>query len=247
MRVIITGMNGTVAPALAARLRADGDEVIAWDRVADPPVTEAATRAFIDRHAPEWVCHVATGDPAWAGWIARSCAASGIGLLWTGSVSVFGDRHRAPYSIDMEPDATDDYGRYKIECERRVLTANPRAIAARLGWQIGETPGSNNMVDYLTKLAREHGGKVEVSRRWIPSAAILKDSAEAMRGLMRFGVAGLYHLEGNIAGLSMFEIATRLNRRLGVGWAVVPADEPVRDNRMSDDRIAMGQVTDRLG
>lgn len=246
MRVIITGMKGTVAPALAARLRADGDEVIAWDRAADPPTDEAATRAFIERHAPAWVCHVATGDPTWAEWIARVCGERGIGLLWTGSVSVFGDRHRAPLGVELEPDATDDYGRYKIDCERRVMNANPRAIVARLGWQIGDAAGSNNMVDYLTKLAKENGGRVEVSRGWVPSTAMLGDSAEAMRNLMRRGVPGIYHLEGNSAGLSMYEIATRLKRKLGAEWDVVGTDAPVRDNRMVDERVVMGQVADRL-
>lgn len=246
MKVIVTGMNGTVAPALARRLMLEGAEIVTWDRGRDAPETEAAVREFISRYTPDWVCHVATGAPDWAEWIARTCAGSDVRLLWTGSVSVFGEKHRPPFTTAMEPDATDDYGRYKVECEKRVRAANPDAIVARLGWQIGDAPGSNTMTNYLTNLARENGGKVEASAAWIPSCAKLDDSAGAMAELMSRGKAGLYQLEGNQHGLSLFEIASGLKKKLGTAWEVVRADEPRRDNRMKDEQVRMGQVVDWL-
>ena len=34
MKFLVTGMNGTVSPVLAARLRRDGHAIVAWDRAA---------------------------------------------------------------------------------------------------------------------------------------------------------------------------------------------------------------------
>lgn len=246
MRYLITGMNGTVAPALARHLRSRGGEVIAWDRRTDPTDSEALARGCIERHRPDWVCHVATGAPEWAAWIARACAGTGPRLLWTGSVSVFGQEAVAPLLPTTVPDAADDYGRYKIDCEKRVLAANPDSVVARLGWQVGEAPGSNTMTDFLTKRAAEGGGKVEASTAWTPSCAWLPDSAEALAGLMDSGAPGLYHLEGNQAGMTFHEIASAINRRLGAGWTILPTDSPKQDNRMSDPRVRMGQLADML-
>ena len=249
MRAIATGLGGTVAPALAAELRTRGHEIVRWDRASDPPSTEEAVRTFIDRHKPRWVCHVATGAPEWAEWIARHCAARGISLLWTGSVSVYADGTVGPpggWTVQMPPTATDDYGKYKAACEGLVLTAHPGAIAARIGWQIGREPGSNTMTNYLSKLATEHGGTVTVSRGWVPSCAMLEDTARALADLMGRGEPGLFHLEGNTRGLSLFDIATGLNAKQGRGWRVEPTEAPIRDNRMRDDRARMGQVADAL-
>ncbi|TWT40909.1 hypothetical protein RAS1_35960 [Phycisphaerae bacterium RAS1] len=41
MRVIVTGMNGTVAPALGHALRGRGVEVIGWNRRTDAPESAA--------------------------------------------------------------------------------------------------------------------------------------------------------------------------------------------------------------
>lgn len=104
------------------------------------------------------------------------------------------------------------------------------------------------MTHYFQRLADTPGadGRIEASRRWVPSCAFLGDSASAMADLLDRAQPGVYHLEGNSEGLSHFDIATRLNQRLARGWTVVAADSPVRDNRMNDPRIAVGQVSARL-
>lgn len=244
MKAIITGMNGTVAPALARRVAEQGLEVVPWDRTREPIGSERAVRAFIERERPMWVCHVATGPIEWAEWIARACAPLGSRLLWTGSASVFSERTPAPIPPDAPADATDDYGRYKAECEQRILGANPDAVVARLGWQIGDAPGSNNMVDYFTREAEK--GAIRASTRWVPSCAMLNDTAVALVALMARAEPGVFHLEGNSAGLSMFDLATRINHAQRRNWTIEPTDEPHRDNRMHDPRVRMAQVSDRL-
>lgn len=239
-------MNGTVAPALAHTLGEGGATIVRWDRATMPNSSEAEARGVLARSRPDWVCHLATGPAEWAEWIARWCAETGARLLWTGSVSVFGESARPPLTPDATPDATDDYGRYKIECERRMLAACPAAVVARLGWQIGLAPGSNTMTNYFAREADRGGGIIEASTGWTPSCAFLDDTAGALATLMRRGEAGIHHVEGNGAGLSMFEIARGLAGLLGLEWRVSLVDAPARDNRMRDERVRVGQVAARL-
>jgi dTDP-4-dehydrorhamnose reductase len=245
VKTMVTGMNGTVAPALAKRLERDGHAIVAWKRAEVSPDDPSAIRDFILRTGPDWFFHVATGNPKWAETIAQVCAERGIKLLFTGSVSVFADTQRGPFSIEAVPEPNDDYGRYKLKCERLVRAANPEALIARLGWQIGTAPGSNNMIDYLDRTHREKG-QVEASAKWIPSTAFLEDTVDALARLMESYPKGLYQLEGNPDGLSFFEVVTGLNRLHRSPWKIVKTDAPHRDNRMQDSNMAVRPLTERL-
>jgi dTDP-4-dehydrorhamnose reductase len=244
MKALITGMNGAVAPVVARRLWQHGHTVVAWDRSSVPTDDEGACRDFVRDIAPDWFFHFATGAPEWAETVARIAAELDVPFLFTSSVSVFSDRRPGPFDVAAEPDATDDYGRYKIECERRVLEANPEATIARLGWQIGDEPGANHMVDHLCRAA-ERDGRVEASRRWVPACSFLDDTAEALHRLMTGHPPGLYHLDGN-PGLTFYEIVRGLDELQGRGWTVVAADSPELDNRMVDPRISVAPITARL-
>jgi dTDP-4-dehydrorhamnose reductase len=246
MKALLTGMNGTVAPALARRLQAAGHDIVAWKRSEVSPDDPAAIRDFIVRTAPDWFFHIAMGSPMWAEMIARVCAERGIKFLYTGTVSVFANTQQGPFAIETIPEPNDDYGRYKLECERLVRAACPDALIARLGWQIGTAPGSNNMIDFLTRTNREKS-RVEASANWIPSCAFLEDTADAMARLMEKYPKGLYQLEGNPTGLTFFDVVTRLNRVHGNPWTIVRAEEAPRDNRMQDLKIAVSPLTLRLG
>jgi dTDP-4-dehydrorhamnose reductase len=242
MKAIITGTNGTVAPVIARTLTRAGWRVVAWDRQVTPPEDEAASRAFILEHRPDWFLHVATGSPDWAGLAAETCALHGISFLFTSSVSVFDGSQQGPFPVTAEPRATDDYGRYKLEVERRVATALSSALIARLGWQIGSEPHGNTMLTHLHRTATTQGF-VEASTRWVPSCAYLEDTAAAIHALIDANASGLYQLEGN-PGLNFFEIVTRLNDHHGFGWDVRATENHVQDNRMIDPRVNVRRIDD---
>lgn len=244
MKAILTGMNGTVAPALAKLLKSHGHSVVAWDRSVVPIERREQYESFILDHKPDWFFKIATGSPDWMAGTAEVCYQNNIKYLFTGSVSVFDGGKPGPFPLDKVPDATDDYGRYKAECERRVRAVNPDAIIARLSWQIGDAPGSNNMVDFLTKANKEKG-MIEASTGWIPSCTFLVDTAEALYKLIREYPAGLYQLEGN-PGWSFYEIVTALNKLHGNPWKVVKKEEPRKDIRMVDDQVPVGKLDKRL-
>jgi len=244
MKALITGMNGTVAPALARHLKAAGVETASWDRSKVPIDQHDKNEEFILSQKPDWFFHIATGSPDWLVSAATICLKHNIKFLYTGSVSVFDGGKSGPFPLDRTPDATDDYGRYKADCERKLAAVNGNAIIARLGWQIGDAPGSNNMIDFLTRTNKEKG-EIEASTGWIPSCAFLLDTAAALHTLMMKFPAGLYQLEGN-PGLSFFELVTKLNKLHGNPWKIVKKEESRRDIRMVDDRVPMGKLDKRL-
>jgi dTDP-4-dehydrorhamnose reductase len=244
MKAVITGINGTVAPVLARRLWNHNHTVVGWDRSLVAVDDPAACRDFVAGERPDWFFHVATGSPEWAETTASLAAELRISYMFISSVSVFSDRRPGPFEIHATPDATDDYGRYKIECERRVRAANPRAWIARLGWQIGDEPGSNTMVDHLCRAA-ERDGRVEASVKWIPACSFLDDTAAALHRLAEEQPPGVYHLDGN-PGLRFYEIACGLDRLHGHAWEIVPRESPAFDNRLADTRVEVEPITTRL-
>ena len=243
-KALLTGMNGTVAPVLAGRLRREGVAVSGWNRHEVPVEDAARSDALIERERPDLIVHLAMGDPAWAGWLAEAAGRRGITFVYISSVSVFDGSRSGPFPPGKEPDARDDYGRYKAECERRVKTANPSAYIARIGWQIGDRPGNNNMVDYLQKQQEMHG-RISASSRMYHACSFLDDTADGLWRMLSELPPDLYHLEGN-DGCSFFNIASGLNSKLNAGWIIEETREPAVDIRMLDDRIHLTPVSARL-
>jgi dTDP-4-dehydrorhamnose reductase len=232
-----------VAPVVARVLEDHGHDIIAWDRSKVAVDDESAVLKFLGDHDPDWFFHIATGSPDWVLLITKLCAQKQIKLLYTSSASVFSPHQRGPFKVSDIPQPEDDYGCYKLHCEKLIRKHHPDAIIARLGWQISDTPGSNNMIDYLHKQFTENG-QIEASRNWFPACAFLEDTAMALYQLMFRFPTGLYHLDGN-PGLSFYEIASQLNTLHGEKWQVTSADVPAMNNRLLDDRISVKFISDR--
>jgi dTDP-4-dehydrorhamnose reductase len=61
MKILITGMNGTLAPRLAEAARAAGHEVIGWNRAAVDPDDEALSAAWLSAQSVDAVAHLGMG------------------------------------------------------------------------------------------------------------------------------------------------------------------------------------------
>ncbi len=241
MKALVTGMNGTVAPAVARALADCGHVVIPWDRSVVPIDNRKAVADFIDRAQADWFFHIATGSPDWAELVAQLCAERGVKLLFTSSVSVFSAAQSGPFTVDHPPTPADDYGRYKFECEQRVRAASPAALVVRLGWQIGTTPGGNHMLDYLER-SFQATGWIDASIHWYQACSFLADTAQSLVDIMQRLPAGLYHVDGN-PGLNFYEIVVGLNRLHGNRWVVNPSTMPVQNNRLVDLHIQVQPIT----
>ena len=239
MRLLVTGMAGTVAPRFAAAAQSVGHEVVAWRRDRVSPDDRAACTLFLDSVAPDAVVHMAFGDPAWAGQLAGHCAQQERPLLFTSTTMVFGARPNGPYTIHSPRTATDEYGAYKIRCEDAIWAANPDAMIARLGYQIDRGGLGNNLVAHLDAQARADG-VVRASRHWIPATAFLDDTAAALLSLLTDPQAGLHHLDANArTAWSYAQIVASLARQLDRDWPIVVTDDPEHDQRLIDSpRIA---------
>ncbi len=256
MRALLTGISGTVGGALRQALEARGDSVQGYTRdrgVIDVP---ASVRRTLDAARPDVLFHLATAsrptgldnegwrvNVEWSALLAQACAERGVRMIFTSTAMVFTDNARGPFTVDSQPDAREGYGHEKRIAEARVRAACPDSVVVRLGWQIGDAPGGNQMLTFLDdQMKRE--GVVRASTRWLPACSFLPDTAEALVRLVAMP-PGLYQCESNVRW-SFFEIAQALNARAGGPWRIEPNEDFVYDQRLVDARLAMPPLSARL-
>lgn len=244
MKILISGLNGTIAPVLAQKLEQEEHSLIAWDRSRVPSDDLEASRVFLISEKPDWFFHLANGSPEWTELLAEQCYEQGTKFLFTSTVSVYSGKQVGPFTIDVEPEPDDDYGRYKHECEQRIRQVNPDALIARLGWQIGHTSIGNHMVAHLHRIQASEG-QIEASTRWYPACAFLEDTAVGLIELMKNYQAGLFHMDAN-PGLTFNEIVRLLAKQHPKLSPIVDTHSHVQNNRMLDSQLVMNPITAHL-
>ena len=252
MKAIITGLNGAVGTALKAQLVAGGHLVVGWDRTAVLPNDLNAADQFLQATHPDVLFHLAVASQPtgqenegwrinveWPTQLAGLCRQRNIRFVFTSSVMVFTDDALGPFTPESVPDAREGYGYEKLTAEQQVRAANPEAVIARLGWQIGEAPGSNNMIDFL---ARQD--VVRASEKWFPACSFLADTAVALQTLA-YAAPDLYLLDSNDRW-NFYQIATALNDLHGNPWRIEKTADFIYDQRMRDPRTNMPSLDKRL-
>lgn len=242
MKILITGLNGTLAPRLAEAAQAAGHEVVGWDRAAVDPDDEAACAAWLDRQAPAAVAHLGMSSARFAGWLAARSA----NFLFTSTVMVFEHEPDGPHGIADERTGKSDYGRYKIDCEDAVLAANATATLARIGWQIDPHRPGNNMLMTLDDWQRRDG-LVGASRLWTPACSFMADTAVALLALIERPQPGVHHLDSNAGEAWRFdELARALAREFKRDWRVEPNDGYRHDQRLVGGPTQLPPLSARL-
>lgn len=246
MRLLLTGMNGTLAPRLAALAGERGWEVIGWNRQQLAP-EDAQAAAWLAAQRVDAIAHLAFGAEAWAAQLASFAAARGLPFLFTSTAMVFDHQPDGPHRPDDPRTARDDYGRYKIRCEDAVRAHNPAACIARLGWQIDPVARGNNMLVALdAQQAREQ--RIRASTRWTPACSFIEDTASALLQLLCSPVAATVHLDSNAReGHSFAAVVRALRRALSrEQWVVEPTTDYVHDQRLIDDKERLPDLSARL-
>lgn len=255
-KALITGIHGTIGSALKKKLEDSEVEVISWNRDEVSITDYSAMLDFVSRTQPDVIFHLAiasnpTGreNESWIvnyewtselAWITRIL---NIKFIFISTAMVFSDHAIGPFSIYSEPDATEGYGYEKLQAEHRVHYQNPQSVILRLGWQIGKSPGSNNMIDYFEKKQSETG-KVEASNKWFPACSFLEDTVDVLLGSFHFP-ASTYLVDAN-KKWNFYEIAFSLNSLHNNRWTIVETDHFVYDQRMIDDRIKIKSLNYHL-
>ncbi len=247
MKAIVTGARGTVGTALCKQLQLAGHDAISWDRNKVPIDDYQAMESFVRDSGADTIFHLAIASKPtglenegflvgqhWTGelaWIARELKLS---FVYASTVMVFTNNLPGPYTPDMVPDETEGYGFDKRQAELRTMAQYPDAKVARLGWQIGHAPGSNNMIDFLDKQMAENG-VIQASTRWLPATSFLEDTADALIAISQMP-SGTYHINSN-ASWSFFDIVTALNELHGGRWKIEAIEDFVYDQRLLDPRV----------
>ena len=245
VKLLLTGLRGSLAPRVAEAAAAAGMEVNGWNRERVPPEDQAACRAWLDAQDFDAIAHLAMGSAEWSGLLAAHAAARGLPFVFTSTVMVFDAP--GPHAPDSERTDSTDYGRYKIACEDAVRVANPEAAIVRIGWQIdGQRPG-NNMLRALDEWQAKEG-RVAASRAWVPACSFMTDTAQALLGLLQQPRPGIHHLDSNAAdGLSFDRVAQGLKKRFGrEAWRIEVHEEYRHDQRLVGGTIVMPTLSERL-
>ena len=242
MRILITGLNGTLAPRLAEAARAAGHTVIGWDRAAVDPEDEGLSAAWLSAQSVDAVAHLGMAPARFAGWLASRCP----NFLFTSTVMVFNHEPDGPHDVADARTAKDDYGRYKIDCEDAVLLANDRPVIARIGWQIDLTRPGNNMLLTLDEW-QQRDGRVGASRGWIPACSFMTDTAVALLALITRPLPGVHHLDSNADEAWRFdELAQALAHKFGRDWQVEAKDDYRHDQRLIGGPSSLPPLSARL-
>lgn len=247
MKIVVTGLNGTLAPHFARSAALDGIEVIGWDRSRIDPGDCAAGQQWLDTVHPDAIVHMAMGAAGWAGQLAQHCAQRAMPFLFTSTAMVFHHEPDGPHHPDSPRNAQDDYGRYKIECEDAVLGNHPGATVARIGWQIDPQQAGNNMLMALDQW-QARDGHVAASTAWRPACSFMADTSQALLALLRNPVAGVVHLDSNAdEGHSFDRIVQALRTRFQRdGWVVRAHADYRHDQRLAGPSRLMPPLSARL-
>ena len=160
--------------------------------------------------------------------VAEAAAAVGARLIHISTDLVFDGTKREPYTEDDEPNPLDDYGRSKLEAERRVLGLHPDALVVRTSLLVGrEQPGRHEQA--VLEAARGEREMTFFEDEW-RSPILVSDLAAALLELVGTDVTGILHVAGADA-VSRYELACMIATAHGL-----PADR-LRRGRIADSGL----------
>lgn len=232
MKLLLTGLRGTLAPWVAKEAELRGWEVVAWNRDAVDPANEGVSAAFLRAEAPDGIAHLAMGSEPWATSLAAFAALRGIPMVLVSTAMVFDASQGGPHFPGDIRGARDEYGQYKIRCEDAVMAANPLATIARIGWQIAPEPVGNNMLRHLDEQQAQNG-RIQASSAWRPACSFMTDTAAALCDLVTEQPAGPVHLDSNAQdGWTFDEVVRRLAEKYDRRWVIEVTQDYVHDQRL---------------
>jgi dTDP-4-dehydrorhamnose reductase len=145
--------------------------------------------------------------------VAAAAAACGARLVHISSDVVFDGTKGEPYTEDDEPNPLDDYGRSKLEAERRVLALHPEALVVRTSLLVGgERPGGQEQA--VLEAARGERDIVFFEDEW-RSPVIVSDLAAALLELAGMPLSGILHVAG-AEPMNRYELACEITAAHGL-------------------------------
>lgn len=217
MRILVTGASGLLGLNLALeacrehtvfgvvnhhRLSTNKFTVIEQDLLA-----EGAIPDILDKTSPDWIVHCAAqanidlseADPeptmqlnaGIPGILAQETARRGLRLVHISTDAVF-DGKQGDYSEEDAPNPLSVYARSKLEGERKVLSADPNSIVARVnlfGWSLN---GQRSLAEiFINNLIAGRKARGFTDVFFCPLFA--NDLARVLIQMLELNLRGLYH------------------------------------------------------
>ncbi|MFU8792770.1 MAG: sugar nucleotide-binding protein [Acholeplasmataceae bacterium] len=243
MNICITGMNGTIAPVVANHLATLGHTIIPLNRNYIDITKISEVKAFFQSVSPDWVLHFGLGALEWSEMLAMLTHELKIDYMYISTVMVFdGMTQQGPHHLKDIPNPKETYGHHKYQSEQAVMKANPKTTIVRLGWQIGDLPGSNQMINFLA-LEMAEKGVVSASTKAYPASSFLSDTAKAIADILDMP-KDLYMVDSN-DGLSLAEIITYL-KKIHPWIQLKTHDQEAWNNQMIDPRIKIRKFSQMM-
>jgi dTDP-4-dehydrorhamnose reductase len=229
LRPMVIGAAGLLGSALVRRLEPEHPETIAATRAEADVTDRFRLEAEVERLGPTHLINCAaytdvdgcTRNPERARAInalgaenvARAAAGAGCRTIQISTDFVFDGRARRPYVETDAPAPLSEYGRSKLDGERRVAAATADHLIVRTAWLYGHRGGG-----FVTAIRRraEASEPLRVVTDQTGSPTFADDLADGIARLLATGATGIVHLV-NRGACSRLELAEAIVEDLGLG------------------------------
>jgi len=244
MKLLITGASGLLGINLAMEAMRE-HEVVGVDRgklkSAPFQVLKAdilktnEINSILDSTNPNWLINCAAlanlekceEDPTQArilntelpGELATACAKRNIQFVHVSTDSVFDGTKEGIYTEEDEPSPPGVYSQTKLDGERAVEQADPRAIIARVnfyGWSLG---AKRSLGEFFVNNLSE-GKKVNGFTDVIFCPMLVNDTARLLLEMLKKNLSGLYHVVGPQA-MNKYQFGMEVARTFGLSESLI--------------------------
>jgi len=231
MRILITGANGQLGCDLQRTLASH--ELILMD-FPTFDLTKSSCEEQVASAQPDLVIHAAAytdvdgaehqPDLAMAvnaqgtEWVARGTTRAKARLIYISTDYVFDGLKKTPYLENDLANPLNQYGKSKLEGERRALDLCPNSLVVRTSWLYGAH--GKNFVKTMMRLAVEQPElRVVADQRGCPTNAA--DLAQALAQMLRVNIRGIVHATGT-GDCTWYELASAIVSATGRETPVHP-------------------------
>jgi dTDP-4-dehydrorhamnose reductase len=179
---------------------------------------------------------------------AKAAAQLGARFVYYSTEYVF-DGVKGPYDEDASVHPLGAYARSKLEGERLVLAANPRALILRTTVVYGPEPQGKNFI-YQLRSSLSAGKAMQVPEDQVSNPTYNRDLARASVELVKFGFSGIWNVAGKDR-VGRMEFARKACETFGLDAGLLQpvktADLKQKSARPLDAGLLSGRLEKALG